>query len=218
MLLRLGADRKAKDVYGSTALARAAFRGDDAVFDVLLGESDIDVNAKDHSGRTALSDASFRGHTNTVKKLLARKQVETDLRDHYGSSPLSLAARHGHKSIVDLLLASGRVDVSSRDCFGRTPLCYARKYREVDIVETLVRQGGGGDDGAGKEHIAAARRVSPWALSKRCDVCTLLIQPGARFYHCRACNGGDFDTCTDCYAGGARCLMPEVHELTETVE
>jgi hypothetical protein len=61
VLLDIGADVKAGDSYGATALIRAAYNNDATSIEALI-KAGADINAKDHDGTTALSWAAFLGN------------------------------------------------------------------------------------------------------------------------------------------------------------
>ena len=68
-LLDQGADVKAKDNEGVTALMTAALEGHSAVVNTLL-QRGADVNAKTKEGNTALCEAAWGGHAGIVQALL----------------------------------------------------------------------------------------------------------------------------------------------------
>jgi ankyrin repeat protein len=93
-----------KDEYGRTPLFLAASNGHDAIVQLLMARSDVEVNTNDKDGWTPLSLAADKGHDAVVRLLLARGDVKVNIVDGDGQNPLSLAARN----IVQLLLARGR--------------------------------------------------------------------------------------------------------------
>jgi hypothetical protein len=107
LLLGKGADVKAKDSNGGTALYRAAERGHEAVVKLLL-EKGAELETKsDYSGQTPLSWAAEKGHE-AVVKLLLEKGAELETKSDYGGrTALSYAAEKGHEAVVKLLLEKG---------------------------------------------------------------------------------------------------------------
>jgi len=71
LLLELGADPRAQDESGWTALMVAAMQGHVRLASMLLA-SGADLEAKDSDGRTALLRACGEGHTAMVAMLLER--------------------------------------------------------------------------------------------------------------------------------------------------
>ena len=70
VLIDNGADIKAKDEYGHTALHMAASEGRIELAKVLIGNG-ADINVKDQNGHTALYEATRSGHTEIVNLLKA---------------------------------------------------------------------------------------------------------------------------------------------------
>lgn len=68
LLLKAGADKEAKDHWGHTALAAAAYNGHTNIVGILLA-SRVNVNSKDNNGNTPLHWAERNGHAGIVALL-----------------------------------------------------------------------------------------------------------------------------------------------------
>jgi uncharacterized protein len=146
-LLAVGAQVNAQDIYGSTALMRAAGRGHTATVEQLLSAG-AQVNSHDNGGETALMEAAWYGHTAIVKALLAADAdintqknydwtalkfgeellaVRADINkpSSLGVTALMCAAHHGHTEIVEQLLDAG-ADATLRNRCGQSALELAR--------------------------------------------------------------------------------------------
>jgi ankyrin repeat protein len=142
-LLSRGArpDHRADD--GSTALAWAARKGEQAIVDALIA-TNADVNATDRDGRTPLMHSALGGGAPSIAAALIARGANINARDKQGVTPLSLTARRRTSGMLRLLLASG-ADPNARDNDGATALFEATKFGRLDNVRALL--GGGADCG-----------------------------------------------------------------------
>ncbi|PGH16432.1 hypothetical protein AJ79_01763 [Helicocarpus griseus UAMH5409] len=140
---------------GFTTLMIASYCGLKRVVELLLENSDVDLNARDSMYRaSALSRAAENGFDEVAKLLIKgtkrslggiikiplRKGAQIDLLDGYGRTPLSLASMGGHVAVAKLLLKSGaRIDV--RDENGLTPLAWAAYEGHEAVAKLLVEHG-----------------------------------------------------------------------------
>jgi ankyrin repeat protein len=136
LLLRHGANVRAKDDEGRTALHWAALSGANKIIDSLLAAG-ADVHAKDNSGRTALHWATMDPDNATVQALL-HHHANAKARDNEGDTPLHSAMQYGDSHLIDNLLAAG-ADIDARNKSGWTPLHLASSYRNIDAVKALLR-------------------------------------------------------------------------------
>ncbi|OCK92934.1 ankyrin [Cenococcum geophilum 1.58] len=112
LLVKSGANVKAKDQDGRTALHLAAWGGHEAVVHLLI-ESGADVEEEDHDRRRALHRAAGGGHE-AVARLLVESKANIEAKDQDGWTALHRAAGGGHESVVQLLVESGVV-VEAKD-------------------------------------------------------------------------------------------------------
>lgn len=152
------------DAYGRTQLMIAAWGGQFATVEVLVGHPGIQLNqqccqgmsalhyavAAGHTGvirlllgkdgtdgRTPLSNAVEYGSDGVVKALLEHPQVKVDLRDADGRTPLSRATARGSLEVVKMLLETCQAEVDSRDSQGRTPFSWAVTGNRGDDAEAI---------------------------------------------------------------------------------
>jgi hypothetical protein len=100
-LLAAGADIKAKDINGETALHWASLGGRTKTAQALLAAG-ADIKAKDKWRKTALHRAAQRGHTETVQVLLSAG-ADIESKDNDGKTALHWAARWDHAETVQVL-------------------------------------------------------------------------------------------------------------------
>ncbi|XP_049944370.1 TD and POZ domain-containing protein 1-like [Schistocerca serialis cubense] len=101
LLLAAGADVRAKDGGGFTALHWAALRGDAAVVRLLLSAAS-DPNARDLWGQTPLHLAAHHGHAEAAAALL-QAGADRGARSNSGNTPLDVATRHNRRQLVEVL-------------------------------------------------------------------------------------------------------------------
>jgi ankyrin repeat protein len=109
--LAAGANTRITNRFGGTALIPAAERGHVEVVELLLTESDVDVNHINNLGWTALLEAIIlsdggRRHQQIVALLIAHG-ADVELADKDGVTPLRHARQRGYAEIERLLLDAG---------------------------------------------------------------------------------------------------------------
>ncbi|CAN9196489.1 unnamed protein product [Alternaria alternata] len=145
LLVKKGADVKAKDNDGWTVLHSAARGGTEAVVRLLV-EKGADVNANDKYGKTALHFAAEEGNE-AIVRLLVNRGADVKAKDNDGWTVLHLAARGGNEAIVRLLVNRG-ADVKAKDNDGWTVLHLAARGGNEAIVRLLVDRGADGGNEA----------------------------------------------------------------------
>jgi len=168
LLVKHGADVKAKDRHGRTPLfdsiqaengdlvahpirgqqepsAEGGFR---AVRELMLGEG-AEVDTQDDQGRTPLHYAAECGYPEVVRTLLSRG-ADVNARDNQGQTPLLLCrnrvfdtsriAEVNHLDTAKLLVTHG-ADVNAKDNGGDTALTLALKDDDPNLAQVLIDQG-----------------------------------------------------------------------------
>jgi ankyrin repeat protein len=121
----------------TTPLHRAVKAGDVArVQELLLPQSNVDINAQDKYDRTALHWAACNGHTEIVQLLIAH-QCDVNLTDEYGNTALHWATIKDKIEIVKLLITH-RCDINAQDKYGNTVLYFAAMYGHTGIAQLLI--------------------------------------------------------------------------------
>ena len=173
LLLEQGADVRAAEDDGLTALMCAAHGGHEAVAELLL-QHGADVAAARHDGFTALMRAAFGGHE-AVAQLLLQHGADVAAARHNGLTALMLAAAGGHEAVAELLLQHG-ADVAAARHDGFTALMCAAYYGGHEAVTQLLLEHGA--------DVAAAMHDGATALMFAAErgheaVAQLLLQHGA---------------------------------------
>jgi hypothetical protein len=148
-MLTRGADPRAHDSLGVTALHLAAETGDAETIRLLI-EKGAEIDARDSlAGFTPLEDAAASNHLESVRLLLSRGpdiNVATNpprAKLEVGKlTPLMRAAVFGTPQMIEILLQAG-AKVNEKDVQGRTPLmlAVASETQDPDIVRLLLQAG-----------------------------------------------------------------------------
>lgn len=158
-LMAKGADTRATDRVGMTALHAAANANDTETVRLLLDASP-DVNAKDAGDFTPLMNAAMNGNTAVARMLLARgaraRDVSGrgDMKTHTAAmvkngrvalsdfTALHIASVTGPPELVKLLIDAG-ADLEAREGRGMTPLVLsvAADHANPEIVKLLMSAG-----------------------------------------------------------------------------
>lgn len=154
-ITKTAAQREADQRYAEAASARravmagtdtqnhevwlAAFGGDLAKLESLLGLARFDLDACDQMG-SAPAFAAASSDQHECLQLLLAEGVALDVRNAARRTPLHGACAVGSARCVRMLLEAGaRVD--SRDAFGATPLVLAAQGGHADCVAALIERG-----------------------------------------------------------------------------
>jgi ankyrin repeat protein len=170
-LLRQGANARARDKDGTTALMWAAVYGDVDLMNA-LPDGRADVNARNHAGATALMWSI--GNIAKVKLLLDHG-ADVNVRANTGFTPLIIAANsEGSFEVLKLLLERGAA-VNESSNGGFTALMAAAGGDSGEAVALLLRKGAN----------ARARNRAGWtalhsaATSGKADRVRALLERGA---------------------------------------
>jgi ankyrin repeat protein len=136
LLIRAGADVKAANRYGITALSLAATNGDAAMIDALINAG-ADPNGALPDGETVLMTAARTGEPAAVKMLLTHGAKIDAKEDSLGQTALMWAASDDHAAAVRVLIDSG-ADVNMRSAALNFP---PFKWGVVGMVSTVLPKG-----------------------------------------------------------------------------
>jgi hypothetical protein len=140
---------------GEQALMHAAWRGNLAAVDLLIGAG-AQVNAPPMRW-SALHYAAFAGHRQVVARLLERG-ADINARSTNGSTPLMMAVYEGHETVVKDLLARG-ADRGLTNDRGDGALEWAFKFRRPGIARAVSE--------AAQFAAAASRPAADWGAPRR---------------------------------------------------
>jgi ankyrin repeat protein len=139
LCLEKGADLRAKDGFGRSALLLAARDARSLEMVRLLQGRGLVPDEADNSGRAALAWAAGNGDLAMVSYLV-EQGAQVDRKDWQGQSPLYNAVLGGSRETVLRLIAAA-ADVNVRDNFGDTPLIGACDKGFDEIARLLVEKG-----------------------------------------------------------------------------
>jgi uncharacterized protein len=114
----------------------AAWRGDTAEVQRLVGQDPGLLDARDPSGRTPLMLASQEGHVRVVQWLVDHGAA-LDERDRHKYTALWYACLGGHTAVAELLIEKG-ADPILGDEEGSTPLALAASAGHLEVVRLLL--------------------------------------------------------------------------------
>jgi uncharacterized protein len=136
-LLEKGADVRAREVDGTTALHYAAHY-DDADLVKRLLEAGADAKAVNDYGATPLGEAAVTGDPAIIKALLAAG-ADAKATNQEGQTPLMVVARTGNLEAAKLLLRA-RVDVNAKEQWGgQSALMWAAAQQQPAMVKLLIQ-------------------------------------------------------------------------------
>ena len=163
--------------YG-TALAAAAFRGNEHIISLLLYR-DADINMVGGKYGTALAAAAFQGHTDIALLLLERGAEINMVGGEYGTA-LGAAAYGGQVHMVLLLLDRGAEVNRVGGKYGTALLAAAanRSYYQSDIVTQLLDKGADITAIGGEYETVLATA----AFYGHTTTVSLLLDKGAKYY------------------------------------
>jgi ankyrin repeat protein len=139
LLLAKGADPKARERTGMTALLSALARNHQETARLLI-EKGGEVNDKDKDGRTPLMWAAQSGAGPTVVLLLEKGADLKAREEKQGADAFLVAAARGRTEVVKLLLEKG-TDPKSVDQDRKTALMWAARAGHADTVKFLLGLG-----------------------------------------------------------------------------
>jgi ankyrin repeat protein len=135
-LLAKGADAKAKEVDGTTALMWACYTGDADLVERLL-KAGADVSAVNDYGTSALQTAAVVADPRIIKALV-KAGVNPDSPNPEGQTALMVVARSGNIESAKLLLDAGAM-VNAREQWGdQTALMWAASEAHPEMIKLLL--------------------------------------------------------------------------------
>ena len=131
-----------------TPLMYASISGHLEVVELLIGNSQIEVNTRSGMEQTALWFASSNGNTEVVKLLLTHNKIDVNPEDINGVSALHISSQYGYTEVVRLLIDHPNIDINKLvwthdiQLFKLTgkvsALWIASGYGNLDIVKLLL--------------------------------------------------------------------------------
>ncbi len=217
MLLEMGADPKALDKRGRSALHHAGLGGS-AECVRLLAAAGADLEGKGKDGQRPAHLAAAEG---SAEVLFALADLGADLSaktEMGGGTPLHVAAENGCVGAIRALAASG-ADLESRNRAGETPLIAAARSRRAVSARALLEAGasaGARDDRGMTALMAAAERG--WE-GKEIPAIQALLEAGADLEQRRDERGGAISVALAMSPSGVSALdIAEKNGQTATAE
>jgi uncharacterized protein len=135
-LIEKGADVRARDVDGTTALHWAAHHGDAELVERLI-RAGADVGVANDYGATPMSEAAVTADTATLK-LLLKAGADVNSPNPEGQTALMVVARTGNVEAAKLLLKQ-RADVNATERWGgQSALMWAAAQSQPEMVKLLI--------------------------------------------------------------------------------
>jgi len=174
LLLRAGANVKAANEFGATALYAAAAHADPAMTEKLLAAG-ADPNAALMSGETPLMEAARRGNLAGVRALLSKHANPNARESNGGQNALMWALSERQSAVVEELIKQG-ADVHAGSKTGFTPLMFAAQQGDEDSARILLHAGAKPNDAQPKTGLTPLMIASAMGNAKAVDV---LLDKGA---------------------------------------
>lgn len=138
-LIEQGADVRAKDVDGTTALHWAAHYGDVELVDKLI-HAGAEVNVSNDYGSSPMMEAAVIGNAD-VLKLLLKAGADVDSPNPEGQTALMAVARTGDIEAAKVLLGHRAKIDAVEQWGGQTALMWAAAQSQPDMVQFLIKRG-----------------------------------------------------------------------------
>ena len=124
---------------GQTPLICAVTRGHEKIVQLLINQTDIDLNACDNNGYTALLLAAKGGKEN-LKQMLIECNADYTTRSTQNRTSLMRAVIAGDEKAVEILVKAG-VNLDARDEDGFTAFALAAGFGQVKMMQMLAAAG-----------------------------------------------------------------------------
>jgi ankyrin repeat protein len=138
-LLKHGATVHSKDCNGRTAPHAAAVAGFADILNLLLLDSDVDVNEEDNEKRTLLHWAATWDWRSIMSSMLDHPNLVVTKTDCYRRNALHVAALCGCPNIFQLLMEREELDINDMDAFGNTVLHLAARCGSLSVTEVVLK-------------------------------------------------------------------------------
>ncbi|XP_011851870.1 PREDICTED: LOW QUALITY PROTEIN: ankyrin repeat and death domain-containing protein 1B [Mandrillus leucophaeus] len=139
MLVKAGADQRAKNQDGMNALHFAAQSNHVRIVEYLIQDLHLkDLNQPDEKGRKPFLLAAERGHVEMIEKLTFLN-LHTSEKDKEGNTALHLAAKHGHSPAVQVLLTQWQ-DINEMNELNISSLQIATRNGHASLVNFLLSE------------------------------------------------------------------------------
>jgi uncharacterized protein len=140
VLIALGYNVKAQNIYSNTPLHNAAKAGCLEAIDILIANG-ADPNAQNRDGRTPLMDAVWLGQTKAVSSLVAHG-ADPEIKTDNGQTVLSMMSSSlADDAVLNEMLIAVGVESHKLLNIGGMPLISAAKQGDVELVRTLLDEG-----------------------------------------------------------------------------
>ncbi|MBD8700456.1 ankyrin repeat domain-containing protein [Sphingomonas sp. CFBP 13714] len=136
-LLKAGADINAYDERGFTPVILAAYNGQLATVDALIGKGADACRPDRDQGNSAQMGVAFKGEDAIAARLL-KAGCDVNARNHAGQTALMMASLFNRRAQVDLLLAAG-ADRTIQDAAGRSAGSVAAGQGNAAMAERVKR-------------------------------------------------------------------------------
>ena len=141
ILLKNGADIKARGNNGATVLHYAAFNSKIEVLKFLLEQNEIPINVTDKNNRTPLMHACCEGGCLDNIKMLIENGADFHERDKHGTTLLHFASAYSKQEVVEFVLRLNTVHVNETNNENLTPLMSACGGGNLANTQTLIKNG-----------------------------------------------------------------------------
>jgi ankyrin repeat protein len=175
LLLSAGADVKAANEYGATALYAAAAANADAALIERLLAAGADPDTPLVSGETALMEAARQGNLAAVRALMARGAAVNAQETNGGQNALMWAISERHAAVTDELVRHG-ADIAARSKAGFNALMFAAQQGDADSARVLLTAGASANEAMPRTALTPLLIASAMGRAK---VAALLLDKGA---------------------------------------
>lgn len=137
LLIQLGANIKATDSDGNSALHDASIKGQTEIIRFLTDY--LDINIKNESNKTPLAAACSAGKLESVKML-----IDLGAQHNYysknGLFPIHHAAKSGQPEIIRYLVKNAKVNPNLKtiSLYQNTPILVASQFGELECLKELI--------------------------------------------------------------------------------